>query len=68
MRAIVQDQVSHNFFEGPISSNPANNNAQEESREKDAWHSTLPQGSEVKGNSIDNDMDVAHYDANERYD
>jgi hypothetical protein len=67
MRAIIQDQVSHKFFEGPIPSNTLNGNAREESRENTAWHTTQDQGPKAKENGMGNDADIAWHETNEKY-
>ena len=66
MRAVIQDQVSHKFIEGPIPSKSKNSRFQEVSADKAAYHADLNQGYEPGDDT--QDSEDPYYKANERYD
>ena len=69
MRNIVQDQVSHNFIEGPVQDKVPMGNFNEGNNEKVAHHADLSQGREEEDeHATMYNTDMPFYWANERYD
>ena len=66
MRAIIQDQVSHKFIEGPMKSGKMDSKFREVTADKAAYHADLSQGYELDNDA--QDADDPYYEANERYD
>lgn len=67
MREIYQDRVSHNFIEGPIQSEPVNNNfASGMNQENTTYPADLTGGSHQERENIN--ANFSEQDANERYD
>ena len=66
MRATYQDQVSHNFIEGPIQSKPIESSLPDGAAEKQAYDADLTRGYEWKEG--DEYINISNSDPNERYD